>query len=448
MKMLIRTAVIATSTFFSVSGAQVINEDFKITASDREAGDLFGYSVAIDNGVVAVGVPLDDDNGDDSGSAYVFDISTGKQLFKFIPSDGALGDQFGTSIAIDDGVIAVGADHDDKPGFNSGSAYLFDASTGEQLFKLVPNDSTADDRFGVSIAIDNGVVAVGAFMDDENGTNSGSAYLFDASTGMQITKIVPSDGMTNALFGNTIAIDNGIVAVGATFDSGNGQNSGSAYLFDATTGTQIIELQPIDIADGFQFGYSIALNNGVVTVGAVNSDDQSGSAYLFDASNGQQLAKLLPNDGAMGDLFGCSIAIENDIVAVGAFSDDDNGSNSGSAYLFDAFTGTQITKIVPSDGSEGVSFGIPIAIDKGVVAVGAIYDDDKGIDSGSAYLFDTSSEPCLADLTGEGKLNFFDVSVFLTFFQLNDPIADFTGDDQFNFFDVSEFLNAYAEGCP
>ena len=55
---------------------------------------------------------------------------------------------------------------------------------------------------------------------------------------------------------------------------------------------------------------------------------------------------------------------------------------------------------------------------------------------------------CPADLTGDGMLNFFDVSSFLGAFAAGDPIADFTGDGMFNFFDVSSFLAAFAAGCP
>jgi len=56
--------------------------------------------------------------------------------------------------------------------------------------------------------------------------------------------------------------------------------------------------------------------------------------------------------------------------------------------------------------------------------------------------------PCLADLTGDNMLNFFDVSAFLSAFAAGDPVADFTGDGMFNFFDVSAFLSAFAAGCP
>ena len=380
---------------------QVINEEIKLLASDGEAFDNFGLSIAIDNGVVAVGAHLDQDIGSQSGSAYLFSVSTGVQIAKLLPSDGADGDRFGVSIAIDNGVVAVGALGDDDNGTDSGSAYLFNASTGAQIAKLLPSDGTAGDNFGFSIATDNGVVAVGANHDDENGGYSGSAYLFDASTGDQLHKLLPSDGNSSAYFGCSIAIDNGVVAVGARgdreLDGGHPYipGSGAAYLFDASTGAQIAKLLPSDGAMGDNFGYSIAIDNGVVAVGARLDDDtggDSGSAYLFNASTGAQIAKLLPSDGATSNNFGVSIAIDNGVVAVGAFYDDDNGFDSGSAYLFNASTGAQIAKLLTSDAVYLELFGLSVAIDNGVVAVGARDDDDNGTGSGSAYVFDVAEE--------------------------------------------------------
>jgi hypothetical protein len=120
----------------------------------------------------------DDDNGSDSGSAYLFDVSTGAQIVKLTPSDGAEGDGFGRSVAISGNLAIVGAEGDDDNGSNSGSAYIFDVTTGTQLAKLVAGDGAPIELFGVWVSIDGNTALVGAPLDDDNGINSGSAYLF------------------------------------------------------------------------------------------------------------------------------------------------------------------------------------------------------------------------------------------------------------------------------
>lgn len=324
---------VALSTFVVPPAAgQVINQDLKLTAPDAAATDWFGYSTDVDNGVIAVGSPSDDDNGGLSGSAYLFDAATGALLFKLLPGDGASGDNFGKTIAISDGIVVIGAPGDDDNRHNSGSAYLFEVTTGEQIAKLLPNDGVENDFFASSIAIDKGVVAIGSANSDHNGSNSGSAYLFDASTGAQLFKLLPNDGSAFDFFGGSIAIDNGTVVVGATGSDNKANNSGSVYLFDASTGTQIAELNAIDGLVNYKFGYSVAIDNGVVAVGAIwddGNEPSSGSAYLFNVSTGEQIVKLLPDDGLTGDLFGFSIGIDNGLVAVGAPSDRDFNFRSG-----------------------------------------------------------------------------------------------------------------------
>jgi FG-GAP repeat len=429
----------------------VINEDLKLLASDGDSFDEFGWSIAMDLGVVAVGAHNDDDNGGNSGSAHVINAATGAQIVKLLPSDGAAGDQFGYSIAISDGIVAVGAYRDVESGTASGSAYLFDAVTGAQIAKLLPDDGAEQDFFGRSIAISNGIVAVGAPNDDDTGSNSGSVYLFNTATGIQTFKLIASDGEAGNSFGFSVAISNDVVAIGANFDNDSGFTSGSVYLFSATTGGQIHKLLASDGDAGDEFGFCVAIDNGIVAVGANRDDDngpQSGSAYLFNASTGAQFAKLLPGNGVQVDQFGTSIAIDSGIVAVGAYRNDDSAFDSGSAYLFNASTGAQIAQLLASDGAANDYFGWSIAIDGGVVAVGAYVDDHIGANSGSAYAFTVPSVPCLADLTGDGILDFFDVQEFLGLFAAQDPAADFNSDGVFDFFDVQEFLNLYAAGCP
>ena len=165
------TALIAVTA--SVWG-QIINEDVKLMASDGYSNAYMGETIAIDNGIVAIGAYGNKDFGYNSGTAYLFDAVTGSQLFKLSPGDGVEWGYFGYSIDIDNGIVVVGAYGDDDNGSGSGSVYLFDADTGLQTAKLLPDDGMDLDYFGISVAIDNGIIAVGAFNDEANGYNSGS----------------------------------------------------------------------------------------------------------------------------------------------------------------------------------------------------------------------------------------------------------------------------------
>jgi hypothetical protein len=163
------------------NSSSVINELYKLLASDGDASDLFGSSVAIDGNNIVVGSYLDDDNGAGSGSAYIFDVTTGNQLHKILATDGGAGDAFGFSVAIDGNNIVVGAFGEDEQGSISESAYVFNATTGNQLHKLTASDAATEDSFGRSVAISGNNIVVGAYFDDDNGSASGSAYIFAIS---------------------------------------------------------------------------------------------------------------------------------------------------------------------------------------------------------------------------------------------------------------------------
>ena len=132
----------------------------------------------------------DDDNGNNSGSAYVFTkpgtgwTTTSSFSAKLTASDGEANDWFGWSVAMDEDTVVAGTYQDDDKGSDSGSAYVFTkpgsgwTTTSSFSAKLTASDGTADDWFGKSVAVDADTIVIGAHRDDDNGNNSGSAYVF------------------------------------------------------------------------------------------------------------------------------------------------------------------------------------------------------------------------------------------------------------------------------
>jgi hypothetical protein len=238
--------------------------------------DYFGLSVAVGSGRIVVGAYGDDDNGSDSGSAYIFNLS-GTQLAKIKPSTGKAFEYFGLRVAIGCGRIVVGA-YDGIDGL--GKVYLFDLS-GTQLAALSAAGTT-NDRFGSTVAIGSGRIVVGVPYDDDNGADSGSAFIFDLN-GNELAKIKPSDGAAEDFFGDSVAVGSGRIVIGAYGDDDNGAFSGSAYVFDLD-GTQIAKIKPSDGANPDFFGKSVSVNNGRIAAGSINdsiSGTPSGSAYIF-----------------------------------------------------------------------------------------------------------------------------------------------------------------------
>jgi hypothetical protein len=392
----------------------------KITSSDLEADDWFGYSVAISGDYAIVGARGDDDAGDSSGSAYIFYKDQGGagnwgQVTKLTASDAAAGDDFGGAVAISGDYAIVGAYYDDDDGNDSGSAYIFYKNQGGtdnwgQLKKLKPSDGATDKIFGWSVAISGDYAVVGAKYDSDGGSAAGAAYIFykdqdGADNWGQLKKLTASDAAASDLFGWSVAISGDYVVVGAFYDDDAGANSGSAYIFyknkdGANNWGQLKKLTASDAAAGDNFGCSAAISGDYAVVGAKNDDDdgsESGSAYIFykdqgGADNWGQLKKLTASDAAASDYFGRSVSISGDYAVVGAYNDDDAGSDSGSAYIFDKDQGGannwgQVTKLTADDAATEDYFGGSVSISGDYAVVGAYDDDDAGERSGSAYIY-------------------------------------------------------------
>ena len=244
----------------------------------------------------------------DAGSVYVFvrEGSTLTQQAKLVASDAQLEDLFGHSVAIFGNFIVVGAIYEDPfIGGNwlnsAGSVYIFKraGSVWTPQGKLNAPDAKKKDHFGSSVAIDQSTIVIGAQYDDHSGqTNIGSAYVYDNLGGIwtPVAKLTPAD--TTFIFGSSVAVSGNAVIVGAPNDDDFGSKSGAAYLFSRHQGGannwgQGAKLTASDAGADDTFGNDVGFDGVTIVVGAhdkdYNSITDAGAAYVF-------LIEPVPND--------------------------------------------------------------------------------------------------------------------------------------------------------
>jgi len=416
------TVSLTTGATLQPASAQALYETSKVVASDGVAFDSFGGAAAIEGDIAIIGAPGHGDQGFLSGSAYLFDISDPAnpvETAELLPIGGLWNYNFGGSVDISGTTVVVGADQINDPISGPGSAYLFDVTTGAQLAELLASDPQADDAFGCSVAIDGSTVIVGARRDDDMGDGSGSVYVFDANTGMQVDKLVPADGGFQHLFGCSVALNGTTALIGARLHDGN-NFAGAAYLYDTSNGTQLAKFFASDGQSVDGFGGNVAIYGTTAIISATGDDDNgsgSGSVCLFDISNPTspvELSKLLASDGAALDTFGRSVAINGDHAVVGSIRAE-IGNASGCAYLFDIsdpINPVEITKLLSSDLEAFDRYGCAAALGSTTALVTANTDNNiYGDNAGSGYIFNLNAHPndeCTnpIGIAGEGIFSF------------------------------------------
>lgn len=321
----------------------------KISPSDGQRGDRFSVIINVDNGTILSGSREDDigRTGWDAGSAYIFDKIDGiwQETAKLIPQDGQAKDLFGDALALDGDIAVISAWKDDDQGTSSGSAYLFERIDNRwyETAKLLPQDGRAYDLFGISPAVDGETVMVGSFQADIAGRErAGAVYVFEKVNGAwtEVTKLVASDPNTGDGFGRFIDIDGDLAVIGAIEDDERGWDAGAAYIFERQAGVwqEVAKLVAPDGGVQDYFGRQVRIQGRTVMVGAMNHQ-RRGAAYFFEqtgptSSQWQATAKLMARQGNRGDQFGRSITFFGDVAFVGAPQDPDRGPGAGAVYLF------------------------------------------------------------------------------------------------------------------
>jgi uncharacterized repeat protein (TIGR01451 family) len=370
----------------------------KLVASDGMADARLGWSVAIDGDTAVVGAYFD--NGE--GSAYVF-VRNGTiwiEQQKLTSSDGSYGKFFGYSVAISGDSVVVGAPEDDAAGSRSGSVYVFvrRGTIWTEQQKLTASDPIASGVFGVSVAISEDTLIVGAAGDSDPYTLSGSSYVFVRSNGVWMLQEKLTTGGASDGFGYPVSIDGDTLVVGSPRDDEGGSSAGAAYVY-ANYGSSWIEQQKLranDSAAQKNFGSSVSIDGDTIVLGSPASGGIADAAYIFVRSGATWVEQEKFVHG-FDEGFGRSVAVNGSSVVVGSYFYDLTSPyakfHAGSAYVFirDGYTWTERTRVNASDAASNDLFGNSVGISDGVALVGSPGDDDRGSLSGSAYAFDLSS---------------------------------------------------------
>jgi hypothetical protein len=349
----------AGSAYVFTRSGDTWSQQSELTADDGDSSNQFGDSIALADSTAVIGAPKDDNsNGEAAGSAHVFTRSgdTWSHQGKLIAPDGDSNDDFGRSVALKGDTAVIGAPGDDipdaednTPDRDAGSAYVFTRS-GDSWSpdgKFIAYDKDSGDFFGVSVALGDDTVVIGATgVSSSNGNYAGGAYVFTRSDGTwsRQSKLTANDREGYDQFGDPVAVAGDTAVIGVPRDNNaNGQGAGSAYVFTRSgdTWSQQTKLTADDGDSDDQFGSSIALSGDTIVIGSLDDEnpngESAGSAYVYTRSGDgwSQQRKLITDDGDSDDQFGSSVGLAGDTTAVGSPHDvNSDGGPSGSVYVF------------------------------------------------------------------------------------------------------------------
>lgn len=385
----------------------------KLTTTIKNSYDYFGFSVSINGDHALIGAYGNDAISEDAGAAYIFDYNGSEwtQSSMLLPLINNNPKNFGSSTKLHNNQAIIGVLYHNNNGFDSGAAYIFEQTNQQWLQTQIirPNDGDTQDLFGFSLGASSTALFISSIVDDDNGPNSGSVYTFKQNNGLwsQDEKLNSNEiiGSTQDSFGISVSFKGNRVAIGAHLDDDKGYNSGSVYIFDLINDSWNLtqKITANDIDENSYFGYSVSLSGDRLLIGApqgifVGTGD-IGSAYIFDLIDGiwTQTQKINASDGIIDNRFGFSVSLEQNRALVGAYSD-----NSGSAYIYNLIQGNWLEsqKLQPINNSLSGKFGFSVSLGNSRLLIGAprAYNepDSNGYyRRGAAYVFDMVNDQWL-----------------------------------------------------
>jgi hypothetical protein len=277
-----------------------------LTNPSPAAADFFGFSVAISGTRVVVGAHYDDTDAENAGSAYVYDLAgvdpavPVARLAKPAPK---AEEWFGHSVRISGMRVVVGVPLDDIGAVDSGSAYVYDLSsaTPSQPVATLTNPSPAFiDRFGWSVAIAGTRVVIGTPYDDTSAFDTGSAYVYDLASATPTVSVAtlhhPSPANFHQ-FGLEVAMDGSSIVVGAPFDDTNARDRGAAYIFSSEPRLRIVPAAPglatISWTPATSSGYVLQYADSLAPVNWVNASSGALNPVTVPLTNAARFYRLI-----------------------------------------------------------------------------------------------------------------------------------------------------------
>ena len=372
-----------------------------LTAATPVLNSYFGSAVAISNdGSTDRMVVGSERYNNYTGRAYIYDLNGGNEVV-LNASDGANNDYFGDSVAVNGNKVAVGAPYNDDGGNGSGCIYTYNLDgTGEN--KIVASDDAASDFFGVSVAMTDTYIFVGA-SGETNG--QGAVYRFDLD-GTNEVKIQASDGGAGDNFGYSIAVGSNRLVVGARFEDDQGNNAGAAYVYNLD-GTNEVKISETDLDPSDYFGAAVAVGDNKVVIGCASYDgdtnqvSQQGAVFVYNL-DGTNKIKIQPSDGGTDDQFGSAVAVgEGKIFVSSPYWDAGGLQNTGQVYAYNLDGTNEEKLIMPSAVAyDNIGYQKSLAVGSDRIIVGAQYADPNGQGSaGAAYFWKYTQELTSVDFS-------------------------------------------------
>lgn len=365
----------------------------------------FGSSIAIDNGLVAVGAPGQLSAQEKTGAVLIFeDVENQSYPTKKVTAPlSETASRFGVSVAWNDGYLFVGDTKSKYNGLNTGAVFVYDRENYEMASKLVINENVFN--FGSTLAATNDAVAISSWGQNQN-MSFGGVSIFECnnlnwSQPTFAKRLLPSNSSDYGIYGFSLHLEDDKLVVG----SRGGKVDIYQKALDGWANAEIISKLSEEQSTDLQrlFGYSLSYDQGTLLVGAFNwniAQQYSGAALVYEKTGDswtswderQILAPTSSN--ASGDDFGFSVDVHNEYAVVGAPYDDSKAESSGAVYVlkFDGSRWNRVAKLTPSDGQRWAYFGWSVAISENTVIVGALEATPTRINgiysTGKVYVFE------------------------------------------------------------